>query len=81
VKESRGFEMANCKEPDLSDIFPFYLTGDLSPEETKKIERHVSSCAACQKKLSFFMTVSECGLPSWRRAPGSGRNGVGHFHR
>jgi hypothetical protein len=82
VKEKQGLEIVRCKEHEISDLFVFYVNGDVSVEETARIESHVSSCAECQSKLSFVMAVSECGLPSWRSGneerPGSRRNSAVH---
>jgi Putative zinc-finger len=82
VKEKQGLQMMNCKEPEINDLFPFYLNGDVTPDETRKIESHVSGCAECQRKLSFFVTLSEHGLPAWRRADAAAFGpGRVQFHR
>jgi hypothetical protein len=81
VKEKQGLQMVNCREPEISDLFPFYLNGDVTPDETRKIEGHVSGCAACEKKLSFFMALSKQGLPAWRRADEAAGPGRVQFRR
>ena len=80
MKKKQGLEIGACQEPEMSDLFPFYLNGDVTSDEARKIESHVSVCAECQTKLSFFMMLSEHGLPVWRRADesaaGTGKIGV-----
>jgi len=68
VKEKQGLQIVNCTEPEISDLFPFYLNGDVTPDETREIESHVSACAECRRKLSLLMTLSEQGVPAWQRA-------------
>ena len=66
MKEKQGLKFVNCKEPELSYLFPFYLNGDVTPEESRQIERHVPECPKCQKTLYVFMALAEKGLSAGR---------------
>lgn len=67
MKEKQGLKFVDCKEPELSYLFPFYLNGDVTPEESRQIERHVPECPKCQRKLSVFMALAEGGLSARRK--------------
>lgn len=66
MKEKGANQMA-CQQPEIGDLFPFYLNGDVTPEDAKKIKEHLAQCDACKKELLFWATLSEQGLPSWRQ--------------
>ena len=66
MKEKQGMQSAICQAPSVKFLFPFYLNGDVTPEESRQIESHVPECRECQRKLSCMIALSEQGLPSWR---------------
>lgn len=75
MKEKKGLQFASCQAPDLKFLFPFYLNGDVTPEEARQIESHVPGCPECQRKLSCVVAIAEHGLPSWRNRDGGFRSG------
>jgi hypothetical protein len=66
VKEKQGLNFVECSEPELTYLFPFYLNGDVTPEESRNIERHVPECPKCQRRLSVFMVFAREGLSAGR---------------
>jgi Putative zinc-finger len=75
LKEKKGSQFVDCQAPSLTFLFPFYLNGDVTPEEARQIESHVPGCPECQRKLSCVVAIAEHGLPSWRNQSGGVRSG------
>ena len=57
MQEKQDQASLKCQEPALGDLFPFYLNGDVTPEERRKIEEHLSQCDECQEELEFFLAL------------------------
>ena len=55
-----------CTQPELGDLFPFYLNGELRPDQERIIEDHLAHCTACQQELLFWVALAEQGLPAWK---------------
>ena len=62
-----------CQEPALGDLFPFFLNGEVTDEEAKRIEQHLTTCRECQKELALWLAIGVRGLPSWRRGGQEGQ--------
>jgi len=61
-----------CKQTELGDLFPFYLNGDLRPDQEQMIEDHLAQCKTCQQELLFWIALAQQGLPAWK--PDARRN-------
>jgi anti-sigma factor RsiW len=48
-----------CSQPQLGDLFIFYVNGTLPSDQRRMIEEHVSKCPECREELRFFATVKE----------------------
>ena len=46
-----------CGDPEIGDLFLFYLNEDVTLEQRRRIEAHVSNCPECQEELRFFATI------------------------
>jgi anti-sigma factor RsiW len=38
---------------EAEELLPWYVTGQLEPEELRLVEQHLSSCAHCRRQLAF----------------------------
>jgi anti-sigma factor RsiW len=38
---------------DAEELLPWYVTGQLDEADRERVERHLSSCAACREQLAF----------------------------
>lgn len=56
-----------CKRIELGDLFPFYLNGDLCPDQERMIEDHLPHCPECQQELLFWIALSQQGVSSWEQ--------------
>jgi anti-sigma factor RsiW len=57
-------ELILCAQPDLGVRFPEYLDGQLNPDETKEIERHLAVCSTCRRELRLWGALCEEELSS-----------------
>jgi hypothetical protein len=73
MKKEQAAETVSCEEPALGDLFPFFLNGEVTPEEAKRIEKHLTVCGVCQKELALWLAMGIRGLPSWQRGSREGR--------
>ena len=55
-----------CQDIELSDLLPFYLNGDVTPDQANKIESHLPTCIECQQELLFWVALSDQGVSAWR---------------
>jgi hypothetical protein len=61
MDENRELEHVFCSEPDLADMFPFYVNGHVSAGEREKIEKHLATCDQCREELQFFLDLKSVG--------------------
>src|SRR5262249_20219963 len=47
----------NCSQ--VTDCFPAFLYGDLPPEETARVQDHLSGCPACRRELTALQEVRQ----------------------
>ena len=66
MRKKQGTETIACQQPELGELFPFYLNGEVTADEAKRIEGHLARCPECQKEMALWMAISVRGLPSWR---------------
>lgn len=59
MKRNQEHRLLRCEQPDLGDLFLFYVNGSATPDQCRQIEEHVSQCQACQEELEFFLTLRE----------------------
>jgi Putative zinc-finger len=50
-----------CLQPDLGDLFIFYINDDVSEQQASRIEDHLAVCAECREELRFYLTAQELG--------------------
>jgi hypothetical protein len=62
MKRKQGQEPLKCDQPELGGLFPFYVSGNATPNECRKIEEHIARCTECQEELRFFLTLREEGF-------------------
>lgn len=43
----------SAEHDELSELLPWFVTGQLSAEETARVEAHVAGCADCQAEVAF----------------------------
>lgn len=43
----------SAEHDELSELLPWFVTGQLSAEETARVEAHLEGCAACQAEVAF----------------------------
>jgi anti-sigma factor RsiW len=53
----------SCSEPDIGNLFPFYLSGNVTPEQRRRVDQHISECRECREELRFFATVRSMRIP------------------
>jgi hypothetical protein len=41
MKRKQGQEPLKCDQPELGGLFPFYVSGNATPNECRKIEEHI----------------------------------------
>lgn len=49
----------NCQRPEIGDLFPFYVNGNVTPDQRRDLEDHVSHCSECQEELRFFLALQD----------------------
>jgi hypothetical protein len=54
-------EVVFCSQPELVDLFPSYIIGDVEADEREKIEEHLAVCDECQRELRFFLNLHKVG--------------------
>lgn len=58
----------------IEELLVQYIEGDLSAEECRTVDEHVSSCAECRRSLEVFISLDESlgelrkVVPSWKTA-------------
>ena len=50
---------SKCNKKEISDLLPWYVTGNLSEIEKTKVEQHLEKCPICKKELERIKWVSE----------------------
>jgi anti-sigma factor RsiW len=55
-----------CNNPS-SGLIDLFLRGQVSEEERRAVESHVSQCAACQRKVNQMMISIEHAQETGRR--------------
>ena len=48
-----------CRDPKLGALFLFYLNSDVTEDERRRIESHLSHCPECKEELRFFETLKQ----------------------
>ena len=43
----------SAEHDELSELLPWFVTGQLSAEETARVEAHLADCAECQAEVAF----------------------------
>ncbi|OGE75922.1 MAG: hypothetical protein A3K06_02535 [Candidatus Doudnabacteria bacterium RIFCSPHIGHO2_01_52_17] len=59
VGQGKRASNAACSRPDLLDLALFYVNNDVTEEERREIEAHVSDCKECQEELRFWLAVKD----------------------
>ncbi len=47
----------SCDHPAAADL-PFFVNGTLGPDDTRRVETHLASCASCQAELALWENVA-----------------------
>jgi hypothetical protein len=53
---------STCKAPKTGRLAPFYLNGDLSEDEMRKMQTHLYDCAECRESLRFLKTAQDLNV-------------------
>ncbi len=53
AEQNRAF----CSRPELVELFPWYISGNVKPDERDQIEEHVDQCSRCREDLKFFLDL------------------------
>lgn len=61
MKAKRHENRRLCSQPKLVYLFPFYIRGDGTPDERKRVEKHLEACAVCRRELRFFSDLQHVG--------------------
>ena len=48
-----------CKEKEISDLLPWYVTDNLTEGEKIRVERHLEECPVCKEELEKIKWISE----------------------
>lgn len=46
-----------CAQPDLADLFPLYINGNLAPEALARIDEHLAECSLCRSNVRLFLDL------------------------
>ncbi len=60
-------EFRKCVEPEIVYLFPFYINGEGSPDERRKIEKHLAECAVCREDMKFFSDLQRVGREEFEK--------------
>ena len=58
-----------CCDPEIGNLFVFYLNSNVTPNEKRRIEEHVLHCRECREELKFFATAKRVGMEAHVLAP------------
>jgi predicted anti-sigma-YlaC factor YlaD len=47
----------NCTEPDLADLFVFYINGNVTEQQQEAIENHLAVCPKCRDELQLILDL------------------------
>lgn len=59
MREKQGTKQMHCKKPELQDLIPFYLQGNVANLEAAKIEGHLVECEDCQEQIAMWAVLLE----------------------
>ena len=62
MKGKKGNTPVNNPEHEISELLAPYLSGNVTLEETRRIQDHLPGCQQCQKELGIIMMIRACGL-------------------
>ncbi len=48
-----------CKDRQIAELFPWYITNSISKIERHRIEKHLASCPVCKKELATLKSFYE----------------------
>lgn len=61
MDEKQEEEHVFCSEPNLAELLPLYVCGDVTQDEREKIEAHLATCPECQEDLHLFLDLKQVG--------------------
>jgi hypothetical protein len=50
-----------CSQPQLADLFPLYINGNVAADDRTRIEEHLAECEKCQDDVRFFLDLQSAG--------------------
>jgi len=59
VKKEQESEQLCCADPEVGDLFIFYVSGKVTPAERRRIEKHLKVCPECREELRFFQELKK----------------------
>jgi anti-sigma factor RsiW len=59
VKREQEREHLHCSDPEIGDLFIFYVSGKVTPVERRRIEEHLRVGPECQEELRFFRELKK----------------------
>lgn len=51
MEEDGNQQKLSCQKSDVWELFALYLSGDVTEEECKRIEQHLTICESCELLL------------------------------
>jgi anti-sigma factor RsiW len=59
--EGKPKDLIPCSQPQLSDLFPLYISGNVAPDDRIRIEEHLAECEKCQNDVRYFLDLQSAG--------------------
>jgi len=57
TEKRAGFSAQKCTEPDVGDLFAFYINGNVTEDQRETIEKHLAVCPECREELRFYLAT------------------------
>lgn len=50
-----------CTEPELAELFPFYINGHVTTDQREQIETHLRRCPECREDMQLLVDIKKVG--------------------
>jgi anti-sigma factor RsiW len=61
MKKEQEMEQFCCLGPEIGDLFIFYISGNVTQDERRRIEEHLTMCSECREEVRFFRELQKAG--------------------
>jgi hypothetical protein len=55
----------SCSQPELADLYPLYIHGNVGQADRQRIEGHLAECEKCRDDMKFFIDLRAAGTESF----------------